>query len=153
MRSWLGAPKDFAAGLLFLIIGLGAAYVAQGYAFGEARRMGPAYFPTYAGLLLAFLGTIIALRGVFGRGPRLERFAIKPALIVLASVVAFAALIKPAGLGIACIALVLLSSLGSARTQLVPTLISAIVLTAFSGAVFTYGLELSLPLLGTWFDR
>jgi hypothetical protein len=54
--------KDFWAGLMFLGVGLAFALVAQNYPMGSAVRMGPAYFPTALGGLLALLGLVVFLR-------------------------------------------------------------------------------------------
>ena len=53
------APRDFWAGLMFIAFGLGFLIVSQNYSMGTAVRMGPAYFPTILGGLLAFLGLIV----------------------------------------------------------------------------------------------
>ena len=51
--------KDFWAGLMFIAFGLGFMLVAGNYAMGNAVRMGPAYFPTVLGGMLAVLGGVI----------------------------------------------------------------------------------------------
>ena len=54
------SPKDFWSGLMF--IGSGLFFMIWGmihYQMGTAVRMGPAYFPTVLGGLLAVLGAII----------------------------------------------------------------------------------------------
>jgi hypothetical protein len=55
--------KDFWAGLMFLAFGLAFAIIARNYQMGTAVRMGPAYFPTVLGGLLAVLGAVILVRG------------------------------------------------------------------------------------------
>jgi hypothetical protein len=45
--------KDFWSGVMFTTFGLGFAVIAQNYDMGTAARMGPAYFPTVLGGLLA----------------------------------------------------------------------------------------------------
>lgn len=55
--------KDFWAGLMFLAFGLGFMLVAiRNYNMGTAVRMGPAYFPTLLGGLMAILGLAIFIR-------------------------------------------------------------------------------------------
>jgi len=54
--------RDFWAGLMFIAFGLGFMLVAQNYAMGNAVRMGPAYFPTVLGGMLAVLGAAVFLR-------------------------------------------------------------------------------------------
>jgi len=56
------SPKDFWAGLMFIAFGLFAAIWAYAnYQMGSAVRMGPAYFPTVLGGLLAVLGLLVLL--------------------------------------------------------------------------------------------
>ncbi len=57
--------KDFWAGLMFIAFGLAFMIIAQNYAMGNAVRMGPAYFPTVLGGLLAVLGGVIFVRAFF----------------------------------------------------------------------------------------
>lgn len=53
-------PKDFWSGLMFMAFGLFfAIWAMTHYQMGTAVRMGPAYFPTVLGGLLAVLGLII----------------------------------------------------------------------------------------------
>ena len=54
--------KDFWAGLMFIAFGLAFMYIAQNYAMGTSVRMGPAYFPTVLGGLLAVLGAVVLFR-------------------------------------------------------------------------------------------
>jgi hypothetical protein len=56
--------KDFLAGLLMIVIGAIAFYMALDYPFGSALRMGPGYFPrVLAGIFIAF-GVYVGLRGL-----------------------------------------------------------------------------------------
>ena len=61
--------KDFWAGLMFVGFGLGFMGVANNYAMGTAVRMGPAYFPTVLGGMLAVLGVAIFLRAFVSKIP------------------------------------------------------------------------------------
>lgn len=59
------SPKDFWAGLMFIGFGVFfAVWAIYNYQMGSAVRMGPAYFPTVLGGLLAVLGTAV-LAGSF----------------------------------------------------------------------------------------
>ena len=49
-------PRDFWAGLIFLVVGVGAAVIARDYPMGTGGRMGPGYFPFVLSSLLALLG-------------------------------------------------------------------------------------------------
>ena len=60
--------KDFWAGIMFIAFGLAFMIVAQkNYAMGNAVRMGPAYFPTVLGGLLAVLGAAVFLRAFISK--------------------------------------------------------------------------------------
>jgi putative tricarboxylic transport membrane protein len=59
--------KDFWAGLMFAGFGLAFMIVAQNYNMGTAVRMGPAYFPTVLGGMLAILGGFILFNGFVSR--------------------------------------------------------------------------------------
>ena len=56
--------KDFWAGALFMLFGIGAAVVAQENELGTLSRMGPGFFPTALGLILALLGAVISVRAL-----------------------------------------------------------------------------------------
>lgn len=54
--------KDFWAGVMFVGFGLAFMWWARDYAMGTSVRMGPAYFPTVLGGLLAILGGVVLFR-------------------------------------------------------------------------------------------
>jgi len=54
--------KDFWAGAMFIAFGIGFMIASRQYPMGTAVRMGPSYFPTVLGGLLAVLGAIVFLR-------------------------------------------------------------------------------------------
>ncbi|MSQ19991.1 MAG: tripartite tricarboxylate transporter TctB family protein [Betaproteobacteria bacterium] len=148
--------KDFWAGLMFTVFGLGFMIVAiNNYNMGTAVRMGPAYFPTMLGGLCALLGAFVLFRAfvskfqaaiafmpfrwlpfVVGIGLGLLAYAIKgPAgggfwyqivlacclialtgafgpphlYVILSAVVVFAFVLKPLGLYLSTIILIIIS--------------------------------------------
>src|SRR6202046_1048181 len=52
--------RDYYAGGLMLLLGVGAAVTGSGYKFGTLARMGPGFMPVVLGVVLAFLGILIA---------------------------------------------------------------------------------------------
>ena len=66
---------DFWSGVMFIAFGLFFGAFATRYDFGTARVMGPAYFPTILGGLLALVGVLMTLAGLgrAGEGGKLER--------------------------------------------------------------------------------
>ena len=61
--------KDLWGGLMFLGFGLGFVIASKNYNMGTAVRMGPAYFPTLLGALLAILGAIVLVRAFISKIP------------------------------------------------------------------------------------
>lgn len=84
--------KDFWAGVMFMGFGLACMLIAlgppaflvstvqqvfnykleYGYQMGTAVRMGPAYFPTVLGGMLAVLGAVVFARGFYSHRPEAE---------------------------------------------------------------------------------
>ncbi len=140
------APQDFWAGLMFLAFGVGFAYAAQNYQMGTAVRMGPAYFPTVLGGILAALGLIIFLKSFVAAGPEVARFYLKPLILVLGGVVIFALLLRPLGLVIATGALILVSALGGSEFKIKEVVIEIACLVVFALVIFVKGLGLPFTL-------
>ena len=140
-------PTDFWAGLLFGGFGLFVSlYAATHYQIGSAIRMGPGYFPICIGALVALLGLALLVTSLRVPGPRLPRVPLRPVALILASGVAFGYLLKPLGLVVATVVLVLVSALGGHEFRWREALVLAAVLTVFSIGVFVYGLGLPFPL-------
>ena len=57
-------PRDFWSGVMFVAFGGAGMWLARAFPYGTAARMGPAYFPTLVGGLLAAFGLFIGLRGL-----------------------------------------------------------------------------------------
>ena len=143
--------KDFWSGVMFIAFGLFFAGFARQYDMGTAARMGPAYFPTVLGLLLIVIGVFIAFTGMRkehdeGQG-QVDKFHFKPLFLVLGAVVAFALLLRPAGLVVALVALIMISSLGSGEFKLKEILPLTVGLCVLVLAVFIWGLGLTIPVL------
>jgi hypothetical protein len=150
--SHIRGQKDFFCGLLFLLVGAGALIVAQEYSFGTARRMGPGFFPVVLGAFLGLLGAFLMTRGVVGGRNAVDRLALKPAMLICGSALAFALAIKPLGLVVSVVLVVLVSSADGRNARPIPVLILALSLAAFSAGVFVYLLSQPLPLFGYLLD-
>lgn len=144
-------PKDFWSGVMYLAFGLAAVWLARDYGMGSAGRMGPGYFPTVLGALLALIGLISAVRAFFGDGEGIGRFAWGEVALVLGAVLLFGFLVRSAGLVVALPALVVIGAFASKRFRLAPSLLLAAGLTVFSVLVFVKGLGVPMPLFGEWF--
>lgn len=143
-------PKDFWAGVLYIVFGVGAIAIAYDYPVGSAGRMGPGYFPRGLGIILIVLGLILGLRALKLRGAPLSFPAFKPILIIIVSVVLFGLAAPKLGLMAATIILVIVSSMASDEFTWKASILSSIFLAIFTLAAFAYGLKLQLP-IWPWF--
>ncbi len=93
------SEKEFWSGVMFIVFGAAFAGLAQSYDMGTAQRMGPAFFPTILGGLLAVLGVVIAMQGLAAEtlDGKLEKFHLGPIAWVLGAVIAFGLLLRRPG--------------------------------------------------------
>ena len=115
MPSFIRHPKDFWTGIIFLAFGLAAVLIGREYSMGQAAKMGPAYFPTILGWILATIGAIGVIRSFILHGEPIERFAIRELVIILVAVLLFGGLIRGAGLVPATMVLIVLSAYASPK--------------------------------------
>jgi hypothetical protein len=143
-------PKDFWTGLLYIFFGASAIIIAREYNMGTALRMGPAFFPTILGAVLAVIGAIAVIRSFIAPGTPIGGFSFKGLVLVTLSVVVFGFLVRGAGLVVALPLLVIISAYASTRFRWRTTLIMAAGLTIFCALVFVKGLGIPLPIIGPW---
>jgi hypothetical protein len=146
------SERDFWSGLMFLAVGIGFAWGATTYSFGNSARPGPGYFPFGLGILLAVLGAMVLFKALTIEtedGEKVGHFAWKPLIVILVSVAVFGVLIPRLGMLISLPLLVLMSSWASDEFSWKATLINAVVLTTMSWVIFVKGLSLTIPVLPT----
>ena len=66
--------RDYYAGALMVLLGVGAAVTGSGYKFGTLARMGPGFMPVVLGVVLAFIGILIAITALGSSEPDETRF-------------------------------------------------------------------------------
>jgi hypothetical protein len=140
--------KDFAAGALYIVVGLAFAIGATNYNLGTAARMGPGYFPFWLGLFLATVGAVVLVRSVRAGADRqaMPRFDFKTLAWLLGAVALFGALLKPLGLVASLLVLILVSSVASHEFGWKGALLTAVLLIAACLGIFIYGLNMQMPL-------
>ena len=136
--------RDFWAGVMFFTFGVAFVLLAQQYQMGTGARMGPAYFPTVLGTLLALLGGFIVLNAFAKGNAELKLLPVgwRENSLVLLSVVLFGLLLPNTGMVVSIMVLIMVSALAGHEFRFRQSLISAVVLTAMSYLVFALGLEL-----------
>ena len=151
MNSVIRNPREFWAGAIYAIIGIAVVVISRDYDMGTGTKMGPAYFPTILGVLLAAIGALSILRALVVRGRPLDPFAFKALAMILAAIVLFGILVRGAGLVVAIIVMVMISSRASVKFNWLHSIALAGGLAICSSLIFVKGLGIPLPLLGSWF--
>lgn len=140
------SPKDFWAGLMFVGFGLFFLIASGNYQMGSAVRMGPAYFPTVLGGLMAVLGGIVFFQSLVFQGEKVPKLSFKPIFFISLSLVLFGYLLKPLGFILALAVLIFVSAFGGHEFKAREVGILTVVLVICSVLVFVKGLTLPFPL-------
>lgn len=151
LPSFIRHPKDFWTGVIFLWIGLAAIIIGRDYAMGTAGRMGPAYFPTVLGGILALLGLAAVVRSFFREGEPIGKFAVKQTALIITGVILFGVLVRGAGIVAAIFALVLCSAYASVKFTWKKGIALALGASIFAVIVFVKLLGVPLAVFGPWF--
>jgi hypothetical protein len=152
MKHWkaIGESKDAWSGLIFLVIGGIFVGFSRNYRMGTAMSMGPAYFPTVLGGLLALIGIALIVRTLFRPVSSVGRLALNKFALVTVPTVLFALLLRRLGLAVALILLVVGSAYASRRFQWRVAIPLAVGLALGASIVFVWLLRLPIPILGAW---
>ena len=152
MPSFVRAPKDFWAGVLYAAFGAAAVFIAAGdYPMGSGARMGPGYFPIVLGVLLLAFGLACLVRSVMQDGESIGALAWKPLALVTGATVLFGLLLPALGLVVALFVLALVAAAASAKFRLDPrALAGSVAPIAACALVFVTALGAPLPLFGSW---
>jgi len=137
--------SDRIGGLVILAIGLAVAAQALSYPFGSVSQMGPGFFPVMSGLVLAFLGGLIAWKTPdAGQAGDEGLQKLRPAMFIFAGLLAWALLLRPTGLVVATVVMALLSAFAYPKPN--PKRIATIVvlLPLLGVVLFIYGLGMPL---------
>ena len=147
------SQKDFWSGLMFIITGVAFAAGALNYHFGTSARPGPAYFPFGLGVLMAILGAIVLFKAMtieVEGGDPIGHIPWRPLVVIVAAIAVFGYTLPHLGMWISLPLLVIMVSAAGDEFSWVGVVISAVVLTIFSWAVFIKGLGLTIPLMPSW---
>jgi len=144
--------RDYYAGGLMLLLGVGAAVTGSGYKIGSLARMGPGFLPVMLGIVLAFLGILIAGTALGSSEPDDKKFL--PAnpqwfgwLCILGGPVLFIILGQYGGMMPAIFACVFVCALGDNTATYKSSAILAAGITVFGVLLFHYLLGIPFPLL------
>jgi hypothetical protein len=144
--------RDYYAGGLLVLIGIGSTLQGTGYKFGTLARMGPGFMPVVLGIVLAFLGILIA--GTALSAPDSEDGNFLPPhpqwfgwLCILGGPVLFIVLGVYGGMIPAVFACVFVCALGDKEATYKSSAILAAGVTVFGVVLFHYLLNVPMPVL------
>jgi putative tricarboxylic transport membrane protein len=140
------SPRDFFAGAIFLLFGLCAVLVGRDYPMGTALHMGSGYFPFVLGTLLLVLGAGICIKSLVIAGEGLESIGLRPLLLVLLAIGAFAVSVDTLGLVAATVLMTVIGAAASPESRWREVVVLTIALLGLSVGVFAYGLGLPFML-------
>ncbi len=147
------SQRDFWSGLMFIVMGIGFAWGATAYNFGNSARPGPGYFPFGLGILLAILGSALLFESLTIEtedGEPIGAWGWKPLAVITGSVVLFGVLLPRVGMIITLPILVVVAAWAGDEFHWKDAVINAALLTVGSWFIFIYGLKLTIPLWPTF---
>jgi len=142
--------QDLIGGLAMLAIGTFAAlYAWQNLDIGALSRKGPGFFPLVLGSMLAVLGLLIALPALFRPGSGPLGIDFKALFFVTLALLLFAFLLRPLGVLLTSMVMVLVSTLPLSLSTVgwKTRILTALGVAAVTWVVFILGLGMNLP---TW---
>ena len=139
--------KDFWSGVMLIVVGAGALVIARNYPFGTSLRMGPGYFPSLLGGLLAVGGIYLVAKGFRSTDMIEGGWSLRALVVLPLALVLFGFLMDHAGFIPASLAVIVGSALAGKEFNLLEVLALAVGLTFVSIVVFIWGLGLPYPLL------
>ncbi|HXF87573.1 MAG TPA: tripartite tricarboxylate transporter TctB family protein [Xanthobacteraceae bacterium] len=139
--------KDFWAGAMLIAVGVATVVIARDYPFGTVSRMGPGYFPSVLGGILALFGLVLLARGLRGGETIVGGWSIRALIILPASFVLFGVLMDRAGFVPALAVVIFGSALAGSEFRLGEVALLTVVLTVLCVAIFSFGLQMPYPLI------
>lgn len=158
------SQKDFLAGLMYTIVGIGFAWGATNYTIGEGARMGPGYFPLMLGIVLAVLGLMVTFAALVvetEHGDKVGAIAWKPLCFIIGSNIVFGIClggipklgIPSLGLIVGIYALTFIASMAGEEHKSKEVLVLATVLAIISYLAFIVLLNLQFPVWPSFLTR
>lgn len=141
--------KDLCAGIVFLLVGIAAVWFGRDLRFGTPANMGPGFMPVILGWMVTGMGAITILRSLWVQSEAFGTLALRPILLILASVVSFGLLVERLGFVPTMVISILLASLAAEKPTLRYVLSMCVILPTAAVVLFVWGLGLPFDLW--WF--
>ena len=141
---------DIWGGAVLALLGTGVAiHAGLRLDFGSLRAMGPGFFPTVLGALLAVLGAAVAIPA-WARAAETPKIAWGDAAAVIAAILIFGLGMHRLGILLACFTAVLVAAIPAPHEGWRWRLLLAACVTALVWLVFILGLRMSIPVFPTF---
>lgn len=150
MKSFSIDPVNGLCGALFITFGAFFGINSLSLDLGTTFRMGPGYFPLVLSGLLVLLGLVILVQATRMQGEPLGPIAWRGMAFILPAPIFFGLTIRGLGFVPAIFFTALIAAFASHKMKAPIALVLAALLTAFSIAVFSYGLGLPFQRFGPW---
>lgn len=145
--------RDFYAGGLMILLGLGVALKGTTYRAGTLMHMGPGFLPTALGVLLVLIGIAIAAVGVSETEEDQRILPENPQwwawFCILVSPVLFIFFGRYFGMIPGTFACVFIAAMGDKGATWLSSIILSAIITVFGVVLFSYFLQVPMPIL-TW---
>jgi len=146
MRLRVASPRDLVAGGVLAAIGTAGLWLSLGYRAGTLTQMGPGYVPRIVFMLLVAHGVAIGARALVSDGPALERWRLRPLVLVVAGMVVFGIGLETMGFVASGAALLAIVAFAAPRARPRLYAVVAILLLVATGLVFIHGLGIPMKL-------
>lgn len=138
---------QFVAPALTVVFGIAVAAGGSSYEVGTLTEMGPGFFPTVVGCLIAALGLVMAAGTALHEVEALGAIEWRPLVATIAALSAFALSVAPLGFAPATVLLVAIAAAGARGYSIVRVALLSLGLIAGVGAIFIWGLGMNLDLV------
>lgn len=142
----VGSSQDAAAGLIFVAAGAAGFILSLDLSMGSGMRMGAGYLPRVLSLCLLGLGGVITAKGVLFSGNPFPRLGWKPLIVVLGTILFFAAAMNRLGIAPTTLVAVLIATLAAPDRRWVEAAAFGLLMAVFCVSVFVFGLGLNIPI-------
>jgi hypothetical protein len=146
-RRVIRAPQNFVGGCLLIALAVFAVWATSHLGQGTLRSLGPAMFPRWVAIAIGVCGLILFVSSFVKDGPPLETWNVRAAVLVTASIVAFALTIRDFGFVMAAGLMALIGGFASQEVRKKELVIAAAVMTIFCLVLFRYLLDQPIPVL------
>jgi putative Ca2+/H+ antiporter (TMEM165/GDT1 family) len=153
--STLVRKRDFYAGGLMILLGLGIALKGATYRTGTLMHMGPGFLPTALGVILILIGIAIGAAALAPSDGEHDESILPPSpqwwawACILLSPVAFIVFGRYFGMAPGTFACVFIAALGDRTATWLSTIVLSTVVTVFGVGLFSYFLQVPMPIF-TW---